>query len=85
MKYEYKTLAVPQYLGCKSGLNMGETLADYVQTKINDKTAQGWEFYRADNYTVEELPGCLGSLFGKQGKIGVYNVLVFRKNVNEEE
>ncbi len=83
MKYEYTTVSVPCNLVCKHGLDMGETLAKYIENVINEMMEEGWEYYRTDNYSVIEAPSCLGSLFGHKEKLGIYNVLVFRNELDE--
>lgn len=89
MKYEYTTVSVPCNLVCQHGLNLGETLAKYIENVINEMAQDGWEYYRTDSYSMIEAPSCLGALFGHKEKMGIYNVLVFRseldKNVSGKE
>lgn len=77
--YEYKTVPVTQYLTCKKGLNLSQTLASYIQDIINEMSQEGWEYYRSDNFTICESPGCLDSLFGGKVRYGNFNILVFRR------
>lgn len=79
--YQYKTVSVAQQLVCKRGLDLGETLAEYIQEQIEDMAEEGWEYYRADTFQVAETPGCLYSIFGGSVKAANFNVLIFRKDV----
>ncbi|NPV10439.1 MAG: hypothetical protein HPY57_01425 [Ignavibacteria bacterium] len=56
--------------------------AGYVEKIINDMAQQGWEFYRADECTIVERPGCLGSLLGRRESAYTYNMLVFRRQAS---
>lgn len=80
MKYEYKFVPVSQMLTKKSDdVSMGQTLANYIKEKVDKETAEGWEYYRSDNYIMHEKPGCFAALFGAKEQMGNYNLLVFRK------
>lgn len=80
MKYIYKVVSVPKSIGVKKGNNLAKTIAEYIEKIINKMAEDGWEFYRADNYSVEEMSGCIGSLLmGRTGITDNYNLLVFRK------
>lgn len=81
MKYIYKMIPVPRNIAVKSGKDLGESIAEYVEETVNKMAEEGWEFYRSDEYTVSELLGCLPSLFGQTGKVESYNVLSFRKEI----
>lgn len=77
--YEYKMIPVAKNLAAPQGKDLGQTLADYIEKEVNKMAEAGWEFYRADNYSVSELLGCLGTLLGQTGNVESYNLLVFRR------
>jgi len=81
MTYKYKIIPISGNLTIeiRRGKDLGVTLAQYIETKINEMAQKGWEFYRMDNYTAQELVGCLASIFGHKGGNVSYNLLVFRK------
>ncbi len=79
--WEYETIPISQNLSCKPGLSLGATLAEYVKEIINSKAQEGWEYYKSDNYTLFQEPGCLGALFGEKARAAVYNLLVFRRPI----
>ena len=77
--FTYKVVSVPKNIALKRGKDWGTTIAEFVEDTINKMANEGWEFYRADNYQVEELVGCLGALAGNKGTSQNFNLLVFRK------
>jgi hypothetical protein len=77
--YEYKVIPVPQYLAIKSGQNLGDAIAEFVENKITEMAHNGWEYYRADQFTATERLGCILALLGQTGKIESYNLLTFRR------
>lgn len=82
MKYSYKVIPALKSIGVIKGKNFGESLAKWVEDAINKMSDDGWEFYRIDNFTAEELAGCIGSLFlGRTGNTENYNLLIFRKEI----
>lgn len=83
--YEYKLVPISQWLiKRKTRQSMEEALSEYVQEIINRECKEGWEFYRTDQYTMFERPGCLGELFGEKTKQVFYNLLCFRKKTQEQ-
>lgn len=83
--FKYKMVPVPKNLASKPGQDLGKALTEYVEKKVNDMAQKGWEFYRSDSYTVEELPGCLAALSGQRGNVESYNLLTFRKSIADTE
>ena len=77
--YEYKTVPVPSHLATQEGRDLAQELANYIQNIINNMAKDGWEFYRADNFSISETLGCLSSLFGVKPNMENYNILTFRK------
>ena len=81
-EYQYKVVAIPRDVAVMkklfSATDPGATVAGYVEGVINQYAQEGWEFYRADEISVTERPGCL-SLFGQGETVTRYNLLVFRK------
>ncbi len=81
--FEYKMISVPKNIAVNNGKDLGLALAEYVQNEVNKMSDDGWEFYRADSYSVSELPGCLSILCGQSPKSEIYNLLTFRKEKSE--
>lgn len=61
--------------------DMNEAAAKYLQDKVNQQAAEGWEFVRVDSFTAEEAQGCLS--FGKAERVTHY-VASFRKPTNAQ-
>ena len=80
---DYKVVALARDLSVMRKLfsapDQSATVAGYVQRAITEGCQAGWEFYRIDNVSLTESPGCLGSLFGQKQLSTEYNVLIFRK------
>ena len=57
----------------------GAKIAQQVQSLINDKAREGWEFYRVETVYVSVTPGCLAGLFGAKSVYMPVNQVVFRK------
>ena len=79
--YEYRMVQIPRDLSVKMGKAEG-VAAEYLQALVNDVVAKGWEFYRIDNLTVTEKPGCLGALFGQKEIYHSVGVVCFRRPKN---
>ena len=76
--YEYKMVQIPRDLSAKVG--EGDNLAANMLQRIVDQNAiDGWEFYRIDNLTILEKPGCLGSLMGQKEIFSSVGVVSFRR------
>jgi len=79
--YEYKTVQIPRDLASKIGQAEG-VAARYMQETINANCCDEWEYYRMDNLTIIEKPGCFGVLFGKNDNYRSVGVLCFRREKN---
>ena len=79
--YEYKMVQIPRDLAVKVGQAEGAA-AKYLQDAINANTGDGWEFYRIDNLTITEKPGCLGGLSGQKEAYHSVGVICFRRAKN---
>ena len=80
MKYDYAFVPVSQWLTKKTDdTSMGQALANHIKDIVQKLSNEGWEYYRSDSYTVNEKPGCLAVLFGAKEQVANYNLLVFRK------
>ena len=53
-----------------------------IKEIINKQAQHGWEFFRSEDFTVREPPGCLGGLFGFSHTTYLMKVLVFRRPAN---
>lgn len=76
--YTYKMVQIPRDLATKLGQG-GDLAANFLQGIVDEYAAQGWEFYRIDNLTITEHPGCLGMLLGKKEVFSSVGVICFRK------
>ncbi|HDR1420457.1 DUF4177 domain-containing protein [Pasteurella multocida subsp. multocida] len=75
MKYEYKMIqAAPHVIAQKK--NTQTAAADYLQALVDEHAAQGWEFFRIDDFSTEEAAGCFSG--GKQTTM-VHKVITFRR------
>jgi hypothetical protein len=81
MNYEYRMVQVPRDLAVKMGKAEG-VAARYMQETIDANTGNGWEYYRMDNLTITENPGCLAALFGQKEVYHSVGVLCFRRAKN---
>lgn len=79
MAYQYATYQLPQTVEANVK-DRSTAVADMVLRVIADYAKQGWEYYRADNFTVSTPPGCLGALLGQKHEYVSYSVLVFRRS-----
>lgn len=79
--YDYKMVQIPRDLSVKMGKAEG-VAADYLQATINANATNGWEFYRIDNLTVTEKPGCLAGLSGQKEIFHSVGVICFRRPKN---
>lgn len=78
MNYIYKTHQLPQNVEA-SAKDRNTAVAEMVQRVIDAHAQDGWEYYRADNFTVTTPPGCLSALLGRKTEYASYSVLIFRK------
>ncbi len=86
MKYDYKFVPISQWLVKKRGEDtMGQALARYIREIVENSSGDDWEYYRTDTYMIYEEPGCFASFFGAQARLANYNLLVFRREVKEEQ
>jgi len=79
--YEYKMVQVPRDLSVKMGKAEG-VAARYMQETVNANAVDGWEYYRMDNLTITEKPGCFNALFGQKEVYHSVGVLCFRREKN---
>ena len=56
----------------------GSAAASALETLINQWAADGWEFYRTDEFTVLNQPGCVASLFGGKAAAMSQKIVTFR-------
>ena len=75
--YEYNMVQLPQTFVLKQ--DTGKEIASYLERLIQDRAAQGWEFYRIDSVGVAVSPGCIAALMGAKQTMTYYNVVCFRK------
>ncbi len=85
-KWIYKVIAIPRDIGIMRKMFSAklpeEIAAGYIEQIINDMAQHGWEYYRADECTIVERPGCFGMIFGRKEEAYTYNMLVFRRQAN---
>ncbi|KPQ06763.1 MAG: hypothetical protein HLUCCA12_09150 [Rhodobacteraceae bacterium HLUCCA12] len=72
--YEYKVIPAPQRAAKVKGLKTtGERFAHLLEVALNDVSATGWDFLRAETLPCEERKGLTGTAKSFQ------TVLVFRR------
>lgn len=79
--YEYRMVQIPRDLSVRMGKAEG-VAAEYLQKTVNENVGDGWEFYRIDNLTITEKPGCLAGLFGQKEVYHSVGVICFRRAKN---
>ena len=58
----------------------GTEAAEYLERVVNDYAYRGWEFYRVDEFSVRQNPGCLSIVFPSlQPETRHYHVVTFRR------
>jgi hypothetical protein len=88
MKYVYKMEQLPPNIQIDAARETGTEAAQYLQRIVNEKSSDGWEFFRVDTISVTSKPGCLDGLLhtftagilGKKEQIANYYVVTFRKD-----
>ncbi|MCC7385077.1 MAG: hypothetical protein IT384_24740 [Deltaproteobacteria bacterium] len=63
----------------KSGQSLAQAAVDQFASLISQQSAQGYEYYRMDHFSLVEQPGCIGALFGVKPSVLTYDVAVFRR------
>lgn len=61
--YQYRFVSVPKTILKIDDMSLGETLVEYLAKVVGENTDDEWEYYRTDNYSVLEEPGCLLAFF----------------------
>lgn len=82
-QYEYKMVQLPQTFVLKK--DTGSEIAPYLERLIQNWASKGWEFYRIDSVGVVVPPGCLAALGGARTTMTYYNVVAFRRPVDNEQ
>ncbi|WP_410685921.1 DUF4177 domain-containing protein [Avibacterium paragallinarum] len=77
MKYTYKMVQVPPNIVANKK-HITTAAADYLQSVVNEHAADGWEFFRVDNFSTEEAQGCFS---GGKSTMRTYKVITFRKEL----
>ena len=83
MAYKYKMVQAPKNLRAQGAASSAGIAEGYLQTIVDQNAVDGWEFYRVDDMTVSNSPGCLGGLMGQKETYTVYNVISFRKDAGQ--
>lgn len=79
-EYEYKCVPGPTQLVVKSIEESATAVRSYANL-INNEATDSWEFYSLETMSVAQAPGCFGN--SKTPPV-VFNMLVFRREVEEE-
>ncbi|MFT6772545.1 MAG: hypothetical protein ACJA1L_000249 [Paracoccaceae bacterium] len=76
-RYDYKTVAAPRRERKTKGVRPGaDAFALTLQAVLNEESAAGWEFLRAESLPCDERAGW----FGGRREV-LHSVLVFRRAV----
>jgi uncharacterized Zn finger protein (UPF0148 family) len=78
--FEYRMVQIPPAVVVDKA--KGREAADYLERVVNDHAQKGWEFYRIDDFTILEKPGCLLALFNVPPTAHAYYVVTFRRAVS---
>lgn len=78
-KYLYKMVQLPQTFVLKK--DMGNEIAVHLEKLTQEWASKGWEFYRIDSVGVLVQPGCLGAFTGTKVSMTYYNIVTFRRPV----
>jgi len=89
MVYDYQMVQIPSAIEVHSGREQGNEAASYLQSLVNQYSAQGWNFYRVEEIGILSRAGCLASLladipviggiFGRKDSMRPVYVVVFRR------
>lgn len=77
--YVYSMVQVPPNISIAAKGRKGNEAAAYLESVVNEKASEGWEFQRVDAIGVHVQPGCFGALTGQKGEQASYYVITFRK------
>jgi len=83
MQYEYKMIQLPQTFVLKK--DTGNEIAAHLEKLTQEWSAKGWEFYRIDSVGVLVQPGCLGALTGIKQTMTYYNIVAFRRPMENRQ
>ncbi len=79
MSYVYQMVQVPPTIIVQAKNHQGNEAATYLESVVNGKAREGWEFLRVDAIGVQIQPGCLAGLFGQKTVELTYYVITFRR------
>jgi hypothetical protein len=77
--YEYKMVQIRPTVAVQASEHIGDEAARYLQSVVNERAVNGWEFYRVDTLSVAIPPGCLAGIFGAPTAYNQYYVVTFRR------
>lgn len=78
MKFEYKMVQVPPTIKVKEAKHIGNEAAVFLEEKVNEMAAQGWEFYRVDPIGVVTTGGCANA--NEPQSVKEFYVITFRRD-----
>lgn len=81
MPYIYKTVQIPPNIQTNTR-ETGSEAAVYLQSVLNEKASEGWEFQSVEMVGVAVKPGCFESLKGTRETFTNYYVIVFRREMD---
>ena len=81
--FEYKMIQLPQTFLLKK--DTGNEIAVHLEKLIQEWAGKGWEFYRIDSVGVAVQPGCLGALTGVKQSMTYYNIVAFRRPIENRQ
>lgn len=78
--YEYKMLQIFGSVQIPKKAKRADSIAaEYLEAIVNEQAEDGWEFFRVDEFYVNEKPGFLASIFGAKTEKSKYYVATFRR------
>jgi uncharacterized Zn finger protein (UPF0148 family) len=75
--FEYRMLQIPPTISVQQ--SKGNEAAIYLQTTVNAQAREGWEFYRIDQFSIQQPAGCLLSFSGRDTITTTFHVVTFRR------
>lgn len=77
MQYEYRV--IPVITGSDGKRNAAAVCSEQLTNMMAQQMAQGFEFYRMEQVTHVDKPGCLGAFTGARAGTYHFNLAIFRR------
>jgi hypothetical protein len=81
MAYVYQTISFIGYVN--DMVVKPEVVAKQLNDLINEQALAGWDFYQVNSVNIHVNPGCIAALFGVKGFEKKYDMVIFRKSIEQ--